>query len=326
MEKFDVIIIGAGPSGLSAAKILGEGGKKVLLLEKNPKIGPKICAGGLTFKDFEFEIPTSLTERSFHSMKIHCFNKILEVKNKKRALVTTINREGLGQWMAGEIKKNVEIRLNSEVIEIGDNSIILKDNQEIGFDYLIGADGSLSLVRKHLNLPTKKIFVAIQYVVPEIFPELEVFFDKSLFGSGYAWIFPYSNHTSIGCGADLKFKEPTSLFTNFQHWLKEKKMDFDQAELQSFPINFDYQGFNFGNKFLTGDAGGFASGLTGEGIYFAIASGQEIAKKILDSSYKLSDLKKILKIKKEQEVLGKLLMFTFLRSKILTQYSFAKYF
>ena len=42
MESYDIIIIGAGPAGLNAAKILGDAGRRVLLLEKNAEIGPKI--------------------------------------------------------------------------------------------------------------------------------------------------------------------------------------------------------------------------------------------------------------------------------------------
>lgn len=46
MDKhYDVIIVGAGPSGLSAAKILAQNNKKVLVLEKNSIIGPKVCGG-----------------------------------------------------------------------------------------------------------------------------------------------------------------------------------------------------------------------------------------------------------------------------------------
>ena len=214
----------------------------------------------------------------------------------------------------------------SEVIGIKNNSLVLKDGQEIGFDYLVGADGSLSLVRRHLNLPTGKVFLAMQYVVPKVFSDLEIFFNKDLFGSGYAWIFPHKTYTSIGCGSALKFQNMGKLSTNFHRWLKKKEIDFKNTKLQAFSVNFDYQGFNFGNKFLVGDAGGFASGLTGEGIYFAIVSGQEIARKILDLNYNLSNLRKILKIKKYQEILGSFLMFKILRSKILTRYSFRRFF
>jgi len=319
MEKFDVVIIGAGPAGLSAAKILGEGGKEVVVLEKKEKIGLKICAGGLTFKDFEIGIPISLAERIFQSIKVHSFGKTIEVKREK-PFVATISREMLGQWQARQIKKNVEIRLNSEVAKINKSSVFLKSNQEIGFTYLIGADGSLSLARKHLNLPSKRIWLGMQYTVPEEFSNLEVFFDKNLFGLGYAWIFPHKNHTAIGCGSEMEFKNAAELSRNFHQWLKDKKIDYNKSQFQSSPINFDYQGFNFGNKFLIGDAAGFASGLTGEGIYFAIVSGQEIAKKILDPSYNLSGLKKILRIKKGQEKIGRFLMFKVLKSKILTRF------
>ena len=47
-DKYDVIIVGAGPAGLSCAEVLAKGGKSVLVLEKNNEVGPKICAGGLT--------------------------------------------------------------------------------------------------------------------------------------------------------------------------------------------------------------------------------------------------------------------------------------
>lgn len=323
-EKFDIVIIGAGPAGLAAAKVLTGGGGKVVVFEKNQKIGSKICAGGLTFKDFELGIPPSLTERIFRSIKVHSFGKIIEVKRQK-PFVATIDREKLGQWMAEQIGKEAEIRLNTEVIEIKNNSIFLKDNKIIKFDYLIGADGSLSLVRKYLNLPVKRVWLGIQYNLPEVFSDLEVFFDQKLFGSGYAWIFPHQGYTSIGCGGDLRFQSSAKLSTNFQQWLKKNKIYPKGTKLEAAPINFDYQGFNFGNKFLVGDAAGFASGLTGEGIYFAIVSGQEIAKKILNPNYNLPHLKQILKFKKYQEKLGKFLMFKVLRSKFLTQFLFKRF-
>ncbi|MDY6972321.1 MAG: NAD(P)/FAD-dependent oxidoreductase, partial [Thermodesulfobacteriota bacterium] len=52
-ESYDVIIIGAGPGGLSCAGELVKSNKSVLLLEKNNIIGPKICAGGIRESDFK---------------------------------------------------------------------------------------------------------------------------------------------------------------------------------------------------------------------------------------------------------------------------------
>jgi len=323
MEKFDVVIVGAGPAGLSVAKILGEEEKRVLLLEKNSRIGPKICAGGLTQRSFQFRLPLNLADRIFNSFKINAFGKEMEIKGK-RFLITTINREKLGQWMLKEIKKNVQIRINSEVIEIERDYVFLKDGQKIKFDFLIGADGSLSLVRKYLNLPTKKAWSTIQYTITQDFKDLEVFFEPALFGSGYAWIFPHNNFVSVGCVTDSKF-QTLNLFKNFHYWLKKMKIEINQAELESFPINFDYHGFKFGNIFLVGDAAGFASGLTGEGIYAAILSGREVAQKILNPNYNFPGIRKLLKKKSLEERIGKTLIFPILKSKKLTQFIFKRY-
>lgn len=323
MEKFEVVIIGAGPVGLAAAKILGEGGKKVLLVEKNQKIGPKICAGGLTYRSFQFKLPLDLADQTFNSFKINALGKEMEIKGE-RFLIATISREKLGQWMLKKIKKNVQIRINSEVIKIEKEYVFFKDGQKIKFDFLIGADGSLSLVRRYLNLPTKKVWSTIQYTIAQDFKDLEFFFEPALFGSGYAWIFPHNNFVSVGCGTDSKFQD-LNLFKNFHYWLKKMKIEVNPVKLESFPINFDYRGFKFGNIFLAGDAAGFASGLTGEGIYAAILSGREVAQKILNPNYNFPGMRELFKKKFLEEKIGKTLMFPILKSKKLTQFIFKRY-
>jgi flavin-dependent dehydrogenase len=54
MERYDVIIIGAGPAGLKCAEILGGSELKVLLIEKNKTIGPKVCAGLMTSEGIKY--------------------------------------------------------------------------------------------------------------------------------------------------------------------------------------------------------------------------------------------------------------------------------
>ena len=64
-------------------------------------------------------------------------------------------------------------------------------------------------------------------------------------------------------------------------------------------INFDYRGWRFGNKMLIGDAAGLASGLTGEGMYSALVSGETAARVILDPEYDCHALQQL--IKKQQK-------------------------
>ena len=68
MDKYDVVIIGAGPAGLSAAKVLAQNNKKVIVFEKNSVIGPKVCGGGITAKDYSLGIPKNLASHFFNEV------------------------------------------------------------------------------------------------------------------------------------------------------------------------------------------------------------------------------------------------------------------
>lgn len=303
-DKYDVIIVGAGPAGLSCAEVLAKGGKSVLVLEKNHKVGPKICAGGITTR-MEKEKFLSLqdTDKIFHSIKLHFFKTCKEITDS-HPIVATIDRCKLGEILLERtLKSGAEVKVETAVKEISENSIII-NGQEVKFDYLVGADGSNSTVRKFLGIKTKKILVTLQYTIPQDvqkFEEMEYFFNSKIL-NGYFWIFPHKNFTAVGAAYCPKnTRQSTHIKECFEKWLKKHKIKTAKLELKSFPINFDYRGYQFGNKFLIGDAGGFASGLTGEGIYFAIVSGREVAEKIINSQYNCPKISKILKIKKYNE-------------------------
>ncbi|MBE0428182.1 MAG: FAD-dependent monooxygenase [Nitrospirae bacterium] len=72
MEKYDTIIVSAGPAGLRAARVLAEAGKNVLVLEKNRAIGQTICAGGLTAKDMDF-VPKNIVDAEFNYMLLPAY-------------------------------------------------------------------------------------------------------------------------------------------------------------------------------------------------------------------------------------------------------------
>ena len=300
MESYEVIIIGAGPAGLNCAQKLAEAGKKVLLLEKNKVIGPKVCAGGFTASDLEYlNLPDELLDCKLDQAVFSTPLQRTFLKFEKD-VIYTVDRKDLGQWQLAKLKKtNATVRTEARVTKIEKNHIVINNSEKFGFDRLVGADGSYSMTRKFLKIPTKKLGVAIQYLIPSNkHYEFEFIFNSDLFGPGYAWIFPHKNYVSVGTGGDPRYLSAEKLKDNFIQWLKNEKIDVTGLEIQGSSINYDYRGYKFGNVFLVGDAAGLASGLTGEGINQALNSGEEVAKMIIDEKYVSDKIEKIIKMNK----------------------------
>lgn len=141
MEKYDIVIVGAGPGGLQAAKVLAENDKKVLVLEKNKKIERKICTGLWTLnkKTAEINLPNSVYERKFKKVLITTPKRKENIRLEK-PFVSTINRKELSKWQHKQAKKaGAEILFDSNVLKINSNNVIV-DNKKIEFKQLIGAD------------------------------------------------------------------------------------------------------------------------------------------------------------------------------------------
>ena len=301
MEKFDVIVVGAGPGGLNCANHLANFGKSVLILEKNEIIGKKVCAGGLTQKAYDYlQLPEKLIQHKFKEVNFNTLFIKSKIKSKDY-FIYTIDRIKLAEWQVKQLKNNlVKIRKKSRVTSIGEDYIIVNNKEKIKFNFLVGADGSSSIVRKYLGLETKNFNIAVQYIIPNNqYKEFEVFFNSRLFYSWYAWIFPHNNYVSIGCGCNPKILSAKKLIENFHKWLNKMNIDYSSGEFQSHPINYDFQGLKFNSTFLVGDAAGLASAFTGEGIYQALVSGEEAARMINDKKYKSDKLDDLLKYKKK---------------------------
>lgn len=311
MQQYDTVIVGAGPSGLECATILADEGQQVLVLDKNSdainndsNIGHKTCAGGITEKVFDL-IPDNIYEISFNNVSVSVKDRKTEFLRQSPKIIT-IDRVKYSQYLIDKAKKaGAEIRTETRVSEIKESSVIA-DGKEIAFKHLVGADGSLSIVRKYLGLKTDKKGIAFHYLVNKNFNDLEFFLDAKLFSTGYAWIFPHNDFTSIGAYADIKDISPKMLKKNFHNWLNKKDIDVSGAQFYAAQIPYDYKGHEFGKIYLAGDAAGLASGLTAEGIYAAIISGRDIAGLILDKEYRTDGIDDLLRTKKAQEYLLKI--------------------
>lgn len=296
MKKYDVIVVGAGPGGLRCAEVLSGFGKSVLLLERNDEIGPKVCAGGLTRKCFEFlGSPKEIVGRSFHDIVFKKFGSQTRL-NSGDNFVHTVKRDVLGKWQLEKLKDtSVEVRTGVEVKEVADGHVVV-DGEKIEYGHLVGADGSSSVVRKYLGIKTTFIGLAFHYIIPtnKRFDDIEIFFDSKLFWAWYSWIFPHNDYVSVGYGCFPKMMSVKKARKNLDDWLGKMKIDVSGADFEAHMINCDYRGFKFGNVFLVGDAAGLASGFTGEGIYQALASGDDVARMIASKKHKPKLIREIL--------------------------------
>ena len=130
-NKYDVIILGAGPAGLECAKQLNNTSLSVLIIEKKKVIGPKVCAGGLTGLTNDFSIPKSKT-RSFTKQKILILKKQYEITLVNP--IKTIKRLDLGQHQLQQIKdsKNITVLTNTLINTVNEKEVITCDNKSFG--------------------------------------------------------------------------------------------------------------------------------------------------------------------------------------------------
>jgi geranylgeranyl reductase len=153
------------------------------------------------------------------------------------------------------------------------------------YRYLVGADGSSSLVRRFLGLPTTKLGIGLHHQIAGTFDAMAWHLNPRHFGNGYVWIFPHRESASVGIYSAGTNLPPHRLPEKLHHFAAQYGMDLTAAPPRAARISFDYRGWRFGNLFLIGDAAGLASGLTGEGIYAALLSGETAARTILDPAY-----------------------------------------
>ncbi len=283
--RYDLVIVGAGPAGLACARRAAQRGLSTLLLERRQQIGRKVCAGGITWNGLADNQLDKLVEKSFtHQEILSRWQKITLTSAKP--IIATVNRETLGAEMARQAQAaGATIRLGCRVTAVSKDSLLCSSRsdgrlEKIAFHHLLGADGSSSLVRRFLALPVQRFGMGLHYQLPGDLTRMEWHLDPRLFANGYAWIFPHRETFSLGAYADSRAIGAQRLHRNLLQWSERHGFQLQGVPLAAERISFDYRGCSFGNIFLAGDAAGLASGLTGEGIYPAIVSGEAVADSI----------------------------------------------
>jgi flavin-dependent dehydrogenase len=276
MEKHEFVIVGAGPAGLRAAELLAKEGRDVLIVEKmnDKEVGNKVCAGAISPKTINF-FPRDLFETFTH--KLSFFTPSLDevMLESEKPFMGMVSRHELGQWQLDRaMSAGAALMDSTEVKGVSINEKKLKTaDGEIGYEKLIGAEGTTSVIRKALGMKRKE-FLCFQWTLPNVTnEELEVYLNFTRFGFGAMYLFPHDDYIVCG-GGGADPRKPIKEFRDYTKKFFEKRFDFSGAVYGAAGVSFDYKGHRFGDITLLGDAGGFGNLLTGEGISQAVLSAE----------------------------------------------------
>ncbi len=277
VQPYHVIIVGAGPGGLSCAKHLAGSGKRVLVLEKSPELGQKICSGLISPKAFPEQssdrgIPWTALSVATHRTK--------EAVRFDRPFLWTLGRKDIEGRLLAEC--TAEVRFSEPVRRIT-RDFVETDHGRYGYEHLVGADGSLSKVRKHLGLPSEDVVGwAFHYILDRPCEEFQMHWLPREFKGAYGYMMPKNrNQTMVGLAwAGVGFDAEVA--AKAKQWIARTfDIDPENTPHEAMKGNADYRGWRFGNTYLVGDAGGFLNPVTTEGIWFAMRSGEGVARFIL---------------------------------------------
>lgn len=288
---YDCLIVGGGPGGASAAYALAQAGKRVLVLEKQRLPRYKACGGGLSTRmlrnqfSFSFDpiIESRVTQVAFDLR-----GRTVRMPLSEDSIVTVM-RDRLDSFILehvpAEVIQGADVR---DVEERQDRVVVTtSDGRSYAGSYLIGADGANSVIAHRLGLRRgKTTAAAIEVEAPVTASALDRLRDTFVFifhevHMGYSWIFPKSDHISIGIGA--LHPRPGELQATLKRIAERYGISLAGAAMHGhpIPIRTRREPLAARRSLLVGDAAGLADPFTGEGIRLAMKSGALAANAVL---------------------------------------------
>lgn len=276
-----VLIIGAGPAGTTLSYQLNKLNIPNIIIEKAKFPRHKLCAGALsarTLSLFDFDISTQIITH-VDTAALHFRDTKPIIRKTDKPYVYIVNRYDFDDFLLGRAIETGTQVIYQDNWELK-NNVIIVDDAEITFKYLIGADGAYSRVRRMLGLANSN-GIGMEKFVPGITDDnaLHIYYEQT--ENGYGWVFSAKgNDNSIGIAKldNIKRKIKDD-YISFQ-----KKLNINGSiEAHVIPI-FDRNNiYAKGNTALMGDAAQLCDHVLGEGIYYSIHSAHILAESIHES-------------------------------------------
>ena len=293
-QTFDVVVVGGGPAGATAACDLAQAGRSVLLLDRDGRVKP--CGGAVPPRLLEeFEVPQSLlVARARSARMIAPSNRKVDMPVGEIGYVGMVNRDEFDEWLRiRAADAGAERRTGTfDHIERDDQDGPLVCYREtrggemmkVRAKLVVGADGARSAVAREniAGAENMKCVFAYHEIIES--PEsteagydstrCDVFYQGHLSPDFYAWVFPHGNTASIGVGSANKGFSLRGAVAQMRGDLDLAECKTVRSEGAPIPLKPLKRWDNGRDVLVTGDAAGVVAPASGEGIYYAMACGR----------------------------------------------------
>ena len=299
--RYDVAIIGGGPSGAIAAAVLAKAGISTILIERNFE-NIKPCGGAIPLGLIEeFQIPAELIEKKLSKMRARSpKGRVIEMQ-MPNGYVGMVRREKFDRYLRSEAERAGAIVAEGLVKTIshsGDGFLINTLNDKIPAiraRRIIGADGANSKTAEALFFPSSELkVIAMQQrfkytpAIQKFSDIIEIWFDGEVSPDFYGWIFPKADHLAIGTGTEDKNHNLKALQKRFIEKIGITDLPY-LDEAAKIPMK-PRRSFTQEKAILVGDAAGLVTPANGEGIFFAMRSGKLGAEAMIEHIKKKAPL------------------------------------
>jgi geranylgeranyl diphosphate/geranylgeranyl-bacteriochlorophyllide a reductase len=290
-EIFDVVVVGGGPCGATAADDLARRGRKVMLLDRGGRVKP--CGGAIPPRLIrDFSIPDHLLKARVSSARMISPKAKSVDMPINGGFVGMVDREDFDEWLRQRAAASGAVRRSGQYQKItrdadGAPTIHYRPKEgsetesKIRAHLVIGADGALSVVgRQEVPGADQTRFVFAYHEIlrsPEATPDMnrcEIHYRGSLSPDFYAWIFPHGDTMSVGTGSAQKGFSLKSSVRDLRALSGLVDAETIRREGAPIPLKPLRRWDNGRDVLLAGDAAGIVAPASGEGIYYAMLGGR----------------------------------------------------